>query len=453
MGHHCSDHSGSGIRRSSLGPPLKEHANLFWNLHSHWTVDKLNPGFGPGQLKSLDSTPLYRWRKDLTAETRYKMDSEPKNQENTSNKSPNNERQKTVNVVVENMEDSTSSLQASSSVSPVGFGNASEIRQPPYTKRRRSDHNEIERRRREIQRDRIEELRMVLPGSSSSSRLSTVNIVVRAKEYIEALRSRVADLESILAHYHPERLKITQQQQSGLGTGRAVAAKPLAPKVPEAAHPAIIVAPRPFVPLPSFTIQQPKLPIQQLSQSQPQPKSVPERKKSLTPTEEEHLKRKILDYFRSQRLLSTQSHISAQRPADVVTPPFELIQENGLHAIAEAITASSETSSKRDSGNSFNKSSDSELRDRFINRRKSSLLFSSGSGVFWNHRASSFTPELGSMFPIEESLHLDIRCEKCQRGIDNLIMIDCEKCKLWYHLRCVNISPEAIPLTWTCPEC
>ena len=346
---------------------------------------------------------------------------------------------------------------------------------PLQAKRRRSDHNEIERRRREVQRDRIDELRMVLPGSSSVSRLSTVNIVIRAKEYIEGLRNRVAELEAILAHYHPEHMKIQQQHQHAMMGSRPMgASKPLAPKntaesswMPQGSFP----PPGGYYPQPSATSATAATAAsayhpshKQHQQQQHQPIS---KKPTLSRTEEEILKRKILDYFRSQRPSvvaaslqlkpQPQQQQQQQQPqlnTQSASPPLHPGQEDGLLAIAEAVTTASEASSKRDSDESRNTYSDAELRNEFSNRRHSSLLFSSGNGVFWNKRDSSHsTPGLGSMFPVEESLHMDIRCGKCQRGIDNLIMIDCEKCKTWYHLRCVNVAPEAIPLTWKCAEC
>lgn len=46
-----------------------------------------------------------------------------------------------------------------------------------------------------------------------------------------------------------------------------------------------------------------------------------------------------------------------------------------------------------------------------------------------------------------------VACGKCGRGVENLIMIDCDVCHRWYHIRCMSINPTSIPVRWTCPEC
>ena len=60
--------------------------------------------------------------------------------------------------------------------------------------RKRKNHNEIERRRRDVQRQKLEELRMSIPGLALD-RASMITIIVKAKEYIDVLRNRVTELE------------------------------------------------------------------------------------------------------------------------------------------------------------------------------------------------------------------------------------------------------------------
>jgi hypothetical protein len=311
-------------------------------------------------------------------------------------------------------------------------------------KQRRPDHNEIERKRRETQRDRIDELRQVLPGVSNSSRLSTVNVVIRAKEYIESLKKRVNELEGILAHYHPDIFKhsgkfflntsITPFETGGAVKPSSPSRALLAPKV--SIHPNI--QPLAITPQISFT-QQPTDP------SRDQGDGIKSSKKAKTdeqsfsvPIEEEELlKKKIASFFHSQRASTGKvSSVPQTRSA----PGWG--GASGLLTIAEVASSSDEHSKQ-----------DLTWKQNFFERRDSSLLFTSSSGeVFWNKRDSN-SGSVGIIYPLEHTMHSDIRCGKCQRGLDNLIMIDCEKCKTWYHLRCVKIPPESIPLVWKCLEC
>lgn len=42
----------------------------------------------------------------------------------------------------------------------------------------------------------------------------------------------------------------------------------------------------------------------------------------------------------------------------------------------------------------------------------------------------------------------------CDRGDDGEAMVQCDACRAWYHLDCLNISDEAeLPDTWFCPSC
>lgn len=46
-----------------------------------------------------------------------------------------------------------------------------------------------------------------------------------------------------------------------------------------------------------------------------------------------------------------------------------------------------------------------------------------------------------------------VACGKCGRGVESLIMIDCDVCHRWYHIRCMGINPSSIPVRWACAEC
>ena len=328
-------------------------------------------------------------------------------------------------------------------------------------KHRRPDHNEIERKRRETQRDRIIELRQVLPGVSASSRLSTVNIVIRAKEYIESLKRRISELEGILAHYHPEIFKysgkiflntsippLEQVEALSAGAPGSPYRSKLAPKAP--IYPSLPS----FGPLPPLqTLQKSHHTPAHLADSEEvhedgkkPPKKVKIEEPENIPPNEEKLKKQIAGYFRSQNASST----TTPAPLSKKSLTYQHGRGNdswgegsGLFTIAEVASSSDE----------HFKLQDANWKQNFFDRRDSSLLFTSSSGeVFWNKRDST-SGSMGIMFPLEQTMHSDIRCGKCQRGVDNLIMIDCEKCKTWYHLRCVKIPPESVPLVWKCLEC
>jgi hypothetical protein len=328
-------------------------------------------------------------------------------------------------------------------------------------KHRRPDHNEIERKRRETQRDRLIELRQVLPGVSASSRLSTVNIIIRAKEYIESLKRRISELEGILAHYHPEIFKYSGKIFLNTSIPPLEQVETLSAAVPGSPYMSKLAPKSPiypslpsFGPLPSFQILQKshQMPAQTTgSEGVHEDANKPLKKVKIEepeniPLDEEALKKRISGYFRSQIASST----TTPAPLSKKSLTYQLgrgndgwVEGSGLFTIAEVASSSDE----------HFKQQDLYWKQNFFDRRDSSLLFTSSSGeVFWNKRDHT-SGSIGTMFPLEQTMHAEIRCGKCQRGLDNLIMIDCEKCKTWYHLRCVNIPPESIPLVWKCLEC
>lgn len=89
-------------------------------------------------------------------------------------------------------------------------------------------------------------------------------------------------------------------------------------------------------------------------------------------------------------------------------------------------------------------------------RRDSALLLPTADPnlFYYGHRGS-----MNNMYPVplpfieREQDDKDISCAKCLRGIDNLIMIDCDKCHTWFHIRCIGLSPERIPIDWSCANC
>ncbi len=91
-----------------------------------------------------------------------------------------------------------------------------------------------------------------------------------------------------------------------------------------------------------------------------------------------------------------------------------------------------------------------------ISRRDSAMLLPTNdpNTFLFGKRDSMqnfFAGSLPGMF--EDAPAAIVSCSKCHRGVDNLIMIDCDQCHSWYHIRCVSIDPTCIPLQWSCPEC
>jgi len=90
-------------------------------------------------------------------------------------------------------------------------------------------------------------------------------------------------------------------------------------------------------------------------------------------------------------------------------------------------------------------------------RRESSLIMPIGreDRAFFGKRDSGFQSFLSAPLPdvLGELGQLDIRCGKCAEGINSLVMIDCDSCQGWYHIRCIGIEFESIPAQWTCGEC
>jgi len=88
-------------------------------------------------------------------------------------------------------------------------------------------------------------------------------------------------------------------------------------------------------------------------------------------------------------------------------------------------------------------------------QRKSSLIFPTGDSNLLFGQRDSLQQLFAGIMPslLEDTNQFDIKCVKCAGGINNLIMIDCDKCHEWYHIRCVGINTSAIPSNWLCPEC
>jgi hypothetical protein len=241
------------------------------------------------------------------------------------------------------------------------------------------NHNEIERKRRNAQKERLEELRMCIPVLANQERASTVSIIMRAREYIDQLRTRILELERYV--------------HSTGGTG---------------------------APGPNIAMKQ-GVPIQRsLGQVPGYTPIAPNPRVELNP---------------ALLLAEAASTLpSIERPP----PPQRQIPKPPEPALIQ----------KRDSS-----SGDDFLS--LLQARKSSLILPAEDGIFFGKRSDSIHHFLtsGLSAVLEESVQVDIRCGKCARGIENLIMVDCESCHSWYHIRCLGMDANNIPVNWRCAEC
>ena len=107
-------------------------------------------------------------------------------------------------------------------------------------------------------------------------------------------------------------------------------------------------------------------------------------------------------------------------------------------------------------GNTQRISSDSEkdFMKMLSNRRGSSLLMPvEGETVMFQKRDSLSALFSGLLPDFIDSSALngnEINCHKCQRGMCNMIMIDCDRCHKWYHIKCAHIDSDSIPTNWNC---
>lgn len=225
------------------------------------------------------------------------------------------------------------------------------------TRRRRANHNEIERHRRVHQKQRMEDLRMAIP-SLVNEPMAAVHVITRAREYIDYLKGRVAELEIFT-----RTLMESDRGASTLNGNRI--------------HQTLL----------AHQHQQPQ--VLQLPQS-----TTPEKRKR------------------------TKSPL-----ADMMLSPTASFDELSTPSASR--------------------------------QRKSSLIFPTGDSNLLFGQRDSLQQLFAGIMPslLEDTNQFDIRCVKCAGGINNLIMIDCDKCHEWYHIRCVGINTSAIPSNWLCPEC
>lgn len=281
----------------------------------------------------------------------------------------------------------------------------------PPAKKVRKNHNEFERKRRDLQRVRLEELRSVIPGLDAKA--SMVTVLTAAKECIEYLRAQNPSLS-----FGPRMMP-------------AVAPK-LATNISSRAST-----------LNSSNLEN-EFDLEKLL-------GLPAELRK-TSTDSENSSSNLQGTFKKGRLqlvdgMPTVSPsqfppeamtIKVQRapspPGGTMAPPMmPNLARNSL--IATVMDESYFTGPAR---------KDSAL-----------LLPTPDPGTFMFGQRDSMHQFFSVPLPniLEPGHPAYVSCGKCSRGVESLIMIDCDCCHRWYHIRCMDIDPTSIPVRWRCPEC
>lgn len=254
----------------------------------------------------------------------------------------------------------------------------------------RKNHNEFERRRRDQQRQRLEELRQSIPGLDSKA--SMVAVLTAAREYIDELKMRVG------------------------GTGGGAA-----PRADSSFFLQDMISP-------------PRSP---LGMTGP-------------PANSREFDANVLlglpAEIRKGSSDSDEPRAIRKGRSDALEafPPIYGMQ-NQQPAFYPNQTRPSLMLSVMDESMIFG-----------TNRKDSALLLPTPdpSTFVYGQRDSMQTLFSVPLPHISEPSHPSyVACGKCARGVENLIMIDCDACHRWYHIRCMAINPTSIPVRWTCPEC
>lgn len=233
-------------------------------------------------------------------------------------------------------------------------------------RKRRENHNEIEKKRRDLQRLRLEELRQQIP-KLASDRPSAVTIISEATSYVRELQMRVTQLDTFI---HNAGLTSPAQQ-------------PL------------------FISAPS------------------EPHTMPGDA--------------LFSFLQANNQPSFTNTLVANSGSTDSSPKKILPSKDGLLEIAPR------------PGNHHH-----------ITRRDSSLLLPTNdpNTFLFGKRDSMQNLFSGSIPFIFEDAHAsEVNCRVCLRGVENLIMIDCDSCHNWFHIRCVGIESNVIPLQWKCSSC
>lgn len=322
----------------------------------------------------------------------------------------------------------------------------------PNKKRVRDNHNELERVRRNHQKAQLEELRKALPFKDMDEKASMVSIFVRAREYIEMLEQRVVELQAEL----------------GQNVGINVESLPSARKSHLELPASLRTVPLPLPPGPSSPNQFPQ---------HPQPPNIPSpiplygRTRELSVSPEHIQMHQGIPFYNpgfldmagqnpvAGGLLSTTtpSHGYVTPAASPIRKSLSPLNVGGPDSLLNAEILKNFVSDNYRRNNSIRRlSSDDEtgILKSFRERRFSSLLMPFEDETVMIQKRDSISALFSGLLPdFVDSSFIDngaVKCNKCRKGMCNMIMIDCDRCHKWYHIKCAKIDSDAIPTHWQC---
>lgn len=300
----------------------------------------------------------------------------------------------------------------------------SENFEKPARKRIRDNHNELERVRRNNQKAQLEALRMALPFQDMDEKASMVSIFIRAREYIVMLEQRIIELQG------------GAQQE----------------------YPPVNMMPAPL----------PKLPLQMTSplhmaheMSMPQIPNSPSygraREYSIN---SDHVQVHHGVSFYNPGFMNNGSTSSIEMSA-LITPMTSPIPKAPSPPNEPLVNADilrnfvSDSILKNGAAHRLSAEEENMILRNFRERRVSSLLMPMESDTVMIQKRDSLSALFSGLLPdfIDSSVINsgdEIKCHKCQRGMCNMIMIDCDRCHKWYHIKCAGIDSDAIPTSWNC---
>lgn len=367
--------------------------------------------------------------------------------------------------ITENSGDANDQRKTSSSSFGDSNNNSQKKKQP---RKRRDDHNEIEKQRREYQRQQMEYLGTMIP-KLANGRPSAIQIIIGSQEYIRALTSRVVELETYIAQsglnlpesYSRRRSRVNSQSY------QAKTLSPISPAPPTSTSMQFVSVPNEPHTMNSDTIismfSNQNL-IQSSHSNQRQPLDRQAMALSPTPT----YNPEYIPHFNTYHgipFTSATPNFQQQLDKESQKLTSQLMNSSSKFSDATALGVSREntTSELISKDHTGSVSSLLNLPSQNLNaintngsRRDSAMLLPTvDPNRFLFGRRDSLHTLLSGPLPVffQQGSDSEVTCLKCHRGVDNLIMIDCDICHQWFHIRCVSISPEQIPLNWSCPQC
>ena len=279
-------------------------------------------------------------------------------------------------------------------------------------KRIRDNHNELERIRRNNQKAQLDALRRALPFADMDDRASMVSIFIRSREYIEMLEKRVLELQALLG-------------------------------------------------MPKDTALEAKMAANAAANNLEIPQPIRERLPSISLQSEQFMMHEGVQFFNPNLSPSaTPPTLGSKRPASPLTAATASSQQNDQvdSTLNADLLMSFLTESYPDLLRVKRLSSDDDIfLKNFRQRRESSLLLPiQSSDAVVVQKRDSLSSLFSGLLPdvVEESALVgDVKCAHCVKGVDSMIMVDCDRCHKWYHLVCAGVDASAIPTFWTCKTC